>query len=398
MSSPRPGPARPRFRLRRTTRYPTTSYIGTNAGSASYDDGGSSLTRRGLLGAVSLIAVGGVAESIHWLVSSASNATVGAPRGLSRSVTTLLEGNPNPGAGSLPSPSASATPLTTPTATHAATPHSHGHTHSHSHGGTHHVHPDHAEHETKAQRAARLRSERVTLPPAQLTVRDRPAYQVDQLISDPPKQAIALTVDDGPDPEYTPKVLRLLDKYDTQASFCVIGEHAEAYPGLIRDIARAGHILVNHSYTHVLPFNTLSEKRTVWEITKTQSTIEKVSGVTPRLFRAPGGEWSPFIFRAVSAYGLEPLDWDIDPRDWAMPGTKKIVRRMLKAQPGEIVLCHDGGGNRSETVRALRKVLPTWQRKGIITIPLSVAPHWLPGATAAATTTPTPYSPSEFLT
>jgi peptidoglycan/xylan/chitin deacetylase (PgdA/CDA1 family) len=311
---------------------------------------------------------------------------------LSNAVASRIEGSPDSRKSGLPTPSPGSTPIIHATPTHSATPH-HTHAHSHSHG-THHVHPDHAHHESKAQRAARLRRERVTLPPAQLTVRDRPAYRVDQLVSDPPKQAIALTIDDGPDPEYTPKVLRLLDKYDTQASFCVIGEHAAAYPGLIRDIASAGHIVVNHSYTHVLPFSTLSEKRIVWEITKTQATIEKAAGLTPRLFRSPGGDWSPFIYRAVASYGLEPLDWDVDPRDWALPGTKKIVRRMLKAQPGEIVLCHDGGGDRSETVRALRKVLPTWQRKGLLTIPLSVAPRWLPGATPTSTTTPTPYSSS----
>lgn len=388
MPSPRQAPARKRFPLRRKSRYPTTSYIGATPSFPSYDDTGSSLTRRALIGVASLIAVGGIADAVRLLSGGGSQATVGGPRGLGGALTSLLEASPDPRNGGLPTASPHSTPLTTATPSHGPT-HHHSHTHGHS-DGSHHIHPDDAHHETKHQRAARLRNERVKLPPAQLTVRDRPAYRVDQLISNPPKQAIALTIDDGPDPEYTPKVLRLLDEYDTQASFCVIGEHAAAYPGLIRDIASAGHILVNHSYTHVLPFNTLSEKRTVWEITKTQHTIEKIAGVTPRLFRAPGGEWSSFIYRAVAAYGLEPLDWDIDPRDWAMPGTKKIVQRMLQAQPGEIVLCHDGGGNRSETVRALRTVLPTWQAKGLLTIPLSVSPHYLPGSKMAAT----PYSPT----
>ena len=297
---------------------------------------------------------------------------------------------PRPRSGSRSPPSS--TPFSTPTPSQHATPH-HSHRPAHGHGHHHgHAHADH-HHETKRERQARLRRERVTLPPPQLTVRDRPAYRVDQLISDPPARAIALTIDDGPDPQYTPAVLRLLDKYDTQASFCVIGEHAAAYPGLVRDIARAGHILVNHSYTHLQPFTSLSEKRIVWEITKTQQTIERVAGVTPRLFRSPGGDWSRFLFRAVAAYGLEPLDWDIDPRDWALPGTRKITHRMLQAQPGEIVLCHDGGGDRIETVRALRKVLPSWQRKGLLAIALDVTPHYLPGSKMAGTTydpTPTP--------
>jgi peptidoglycan/xylan/chitin deacetylase (PgdA/CDA1 family) len=157
-----------------------------------------------------------------------------------------------------------------------------------------------------------------------------------------------------------------------QASFCVVGVHADAYPRLIRDIHKAGHVIVNHSYTHIQPFASQTEQRIVNEITRTQRAIEKAAKVTPELFRSPGGDWSHFLFRAVAAYGLTPLDWDVDPRDWARPGTKQIERAMLKGRPGDIVLCHDGGGNRSETVRALRKVLPTWKHRGYTTIPLVV--------------------------
>jgi peptidoglycan/xylan/chitin deacetylase (PgdA/CDA1 family) len=116
--------------------------------------------------------------------------------------------------------------------------------------------------------------------------------------------------------------------------------------------------------------------------------------VIPQLFRAPGGDWSKFVFQAIAAYGLEPLDWDVDPRDWALPGTKHIVKAMLKARPGEIVLCHDGGGNRSETVKALRKVLPSWKRRGLATIPLQITTPYLASATAATapTTSPSPTS------
>jgi peptidoglycan/xylan/chitin deacetylase (PgdA/CDA1 family) len=208
------------------------------------------------------------------------------------------------------------------------------------------------------------------LPAARIPVRDRPIFYVDELVPNAPKHAIALTVDDGPDPDYTPKVLRLLDKYRMQASFCVVGVHAEAYPRLIRDIAHAGHVIVNHTYTHVEPFNRQTERRIVDEITRTQRAIERAAKITPHLFRAPGGEWNHFIFRAVAAYDLLPLDWDVDPADWARPGTRRIERRMLRARPNDIVLCHDGGGNRAETVRALRRVLPTWKRRGYVTVPL----------------------------
>jgi peptidoglycan/xylan/chitin deacetylase (PgdA/CDA1 family) len=206
-------------------------------------------------------------------------------------------------------------------------------------------------------------------------VREHPIYSLADLNQTEPKRAIALTVDDGPDPEWTPKVLKLLDKYRMQASFCVVGVHADSYPKLIRDIHRAGHVIVNHSYTHVQPFARQTEKRIVAEITRTQRSIERATKVTPELFRSPGGDWSHFVFRAVAAYGLTPLDWDVDPEDWARPGTLKIERAMLKGRPGDIVLCHDGGGDRSETVRALRKVLPTWKHRGYTTVPLVVHPH-----------------------
>jgi peptidoglycan/xylan/chitin deacetylase (PgdA/CDA1 family) len=206
-------------------------------------------------------------------------------------------------------------------------------------------------------------------------VRSHPIYKISEIDRHPPKKAIALTVDDGPDPDWTPKVLRLLDKHQMQASFCVVGIHADSYPGLIRDIHKAGHVIVNHSYTHVQPFARQSEKRIVAEVTRTQRAIERAAKVTPELFRSPGGEWSHFIFRAIASYGLLPLDWDIDPIDWARPGRRKIQHAMLRGRPGDIVLCHDGGGNRSETVRALRRVLPAWKHRGYTTIPLVVPEH-----------------------
>ncbi len=376
------GPARPRFRLRRTSRYPSTSYSGPLAGRASYDGAGSAVTRRGLIATGVLLAAAGATEAVRSLVGGSGSKAVGA-RGLGGSVAQLIEGHaPNPAVSPVVSPST----VTSPT---KAAPPAHTHSHSHSHA---HSHPGHRHDAGRHTTRNRARDEKVTLPPAQVQVRTSPAYSVSELIPDAPKHAIALTIDDGPDPLYTPTVLRLLDKYQTQASFCVVGVHADAYPKLVRDVARAGHILVNHSYTHPLPFTNLPQKRIVAEITRTQAAIEKASGVTPQLFRAPGGEWSKFVFEAVAAYGLEPLDWDVDPRDWAMPGTKHIVKAMLRARPGEIVLCHDGGGNRSETVKALRKVLPSWKRRGIATIPLQIAtPGYL---TSAAATVPPTTSPS----
>jgi peptidoglycan/xylan/chitin deacetylase (PgdA/CDA1 family) len=238
---------------------------------------------------------------------------------------------------------------------------------------------------------ARHRVEHVTLPPATVDVQSRPAYAVHDLLPDAPHRAIALTIDDGPDPEWTPKVLRLLDKYRVQATFCVVGVHVAAYPGLVRDVHRAGHAIVNHTWSHPLPFASLTEKQIVAQISRNQRAIEAAAGVTPQLFRAPGGEWSPFVYRAIAAYGLRPLDWDIDPADWATPGTRKIIRRMQRAKPDDIVLCHDGGGDRHETVQALRTVIPSWKRRNLDLVTL-LLPSQLK-VPAQPTTSPTPAPP-----
>jgi peptidoglycan/xylan/chitin deacetylase (PgdA/CDA1 family) len=321
------------------------------------------MTRRGLLGAAAVIGGAGVADALH----KSKHAAATEPGKTTHAVTAgHTEPAPQPGVVTTTGTTShtASPPATTPTHSHSAGPH-----HSDSHQPVGHGPAGHGRSRSEHDIA---RLEPVKLPPPKVRVRTRPVYSIDELIKDPPKHAIALTVDDGPDPEWTPKVLRLLDKHRMQASFCIIGINADNNQKLVRDVHRAGHVIVNHSYTHIQPFNRQTEKRVVEEITRTQRSIERATKETPQLFRAPGGDWSPFIFRAVAAYGLTPLDWDVDPDDWQMPGTRAIEKAMLKGRPGDIVLCHDGGGNRSETVRALRKVLPAWKHRGYTTIPLVV--------------------------
>lgn len=202
------------------------------------------------------------------------------------------------------------------------------------------------------------------------TVKHHPAYHVRDLLRHASKHAIALTIDDGPDPEWTPAVLRLLDHHRVRATFCVVGVHVAAYPRLVRDAHRAGHAIANHSYTHVQPFATQSDRRIEAEIARTQRAVERAAKVTPQLFRSPGGDWSRAVYRTCAAYDLEPLDWDVDPQDWRQPGTATIEQTLLQARPDDIVLCHDGGGDRRETVHALRHVVPEWQRRGYHLVPL----------------------------
>jgi peptidoglycan/xylan/chitin deacetylase (PgdA/CDA1 family) len=203
-----------------------------------------------------------------------------------------------------------------------------------------------------------------TETPAAVQVRSAPAFTVHDLIPDAPKNAVALTIDDGPHPQWTPRVLDLLAHYKVLATFCLVGLEVRAFPDLVRSTVRAGHMVCNHTNTHPQPFNRLPADRLDVEIGSAQTIISTETGHLPKLFRAPGGAWSPLVFSAAARHGLIPIDWDIDPRDWSRPGTATIVRKLLAARPGDILLCHDGGGDRSETLAALAQVLPVLLARG----------------------------------
>lgn len=171
---------------------------------------------------------------------------------------------------------------------------------------------------------------------------------------------IALTLDDGPDPTYTPLMLALLRRYNISATFCIIGARAVANPALVARVAAAGHHLANHTYTHPLNLGALSPAQIRGQISRTSDTISGLTaGARPTLFRAPGGSWSPAILAACKGAGLRPLDWSVDPRDWSQPGVQKITQVILtNTRPGAIIPNHDGGGNRQQTIDALGIALP----------------------------------------
>ena len=188
---------------------------------------------------------------------------------------------------------------------------------------------------------------------------DRPLYY----IHDAPK-AIALTIDDGPDPVYTPQVLRVLRQYRVTATFSMIGLNVAAYPNLARAVAEEGHHIANHTWTHS-DLVRMPVHRVHTELTRASQAIHSATGVHPQLFRAPYGAWSATVIRQCERMRMVPLDWSVDPRDWARPGVRSIVRNIMhNTQPGSIILEHDGGGNRSETVEALRIVLPRLLHQG----------------------------------
>jgi peptidoglycan/xylan/chitin deacetylase (PgdA/CDA1 family) len=203
------------------------------------------------------------------------------------------------------------------------------------------------------------RAAHVTAAVADGIVPAEPVYYLD----DGP-MTIALTIDDGPSPIYTPQVLRILEKYHVTASFSMVGENVTYYPGIARDVADAGHVIVNHTWDHSdLALMTASQART--EIARATDAIHAAVGARPTLFRAPYGAWSKATLEYCATEKLRPLDWSVDPRDWARPGVKEIVSNIMKnTRTGSIILEHDGGGDRAETVAALKNVIPRLLDKG----------------------------------
>lgn len=170
---------------------------------------------------------------------------------------------------------------------------------------------------------------------------------------------VALTFDDGPSPQWTPPLLRLLAHAHVHATFCLVGRQAAKYPALVRAIVAGGHTLCNHTWDHDERLSTRSPADVLREITRAQAAITSASGgVAPAFFRAPGGAWSPEVESVARSQHLTPLMWDVDPRDWARPGTPHVIGAVVASiRPGSIVLLHDGGGKRDQTVAAVSDLL-----------------------------------------
>jgi peptidoglycan/xylan/chitin deacetylase (PgdA/CDA1 family) len=176
-------------------------------------------------------------------------------------------------------------------------------------------------------------------------------------VHDGPK-AIALTIDDGPSPVYTPQVLRLLERYRVTATFSMIGVEVDANRGVAREVAAAGHAIANHTWTHP-DLALMTPVAIADQMKRATGAIHRATGRVPTLFRAPYGAWSPAVLRHCAQTGMTPLDWSVDPRDWSRPGVASIVGNIMhNTRTGSIILEHDGGGDRSETVAALKIVLP----------------------------------------
>ncbi|MFJ6142458.1 polysaccharide deacetylase family protein [Streptomyces anulatus] len=182
--------------------------------------------------------------------------------------------------------------------------------------------------------------------------------------------SMVLSFDDGPDPLYTPDILATLREHRVRAMFFVCGEMADGNPDLLREMADDGHVVGNHSWSHPL-IPKLSRPAIRDELGRTSEVVERTLGTPPLWYRAPYGAWNRNSFEIGAELGMEPMAWTVDTLDWRTPGTGTIVRRVLDgAAPGVVVLSHDAGGDRSQSVAALRRFLPRLLDSGYrITVP-----------------------------
>jgi peptidoglycan/xylan/chitin deacetylase (PgdA/CDA1 family) len=175
---------------------------------------------------------------------------------------------------------------------------------------------------------------------------------------------VALTFDDGPNPADTLRLLEVLREHHVRATFCLWGDHVQAHPEVARAVARGGHTLCNHTMHHD-NMATWSPERIRQDLQQTEAVIrEAVPGAHIPYFRAPYGAWGQTP-QVAAELGMQPLGWRLVIGDWAPPGTDELVRRLREGiTPGAVVLAHDGGGDRSQTVEAIDRIIPELKAQG----------------------------------
>lgn len=175
-------------------------------------------------------------------------------------------------------------------------------------------------------------------------------------------RAVALTFDDGPNPEATPRILDALAARGAKATFFVLGRHADRWPELVRRIAEEGHALGNHGWHH-RKLHVRGPGYVRRDLTLGTESIVSASGVRPKLFRAPHGFRSPWVSPIAGSLGQRTVGWSRGVWDSAKPGVDRIVRRTVDGtRPGSIMLLHDGdgydiNGDRRQTADAVPLIL-----------------------------------------
>ena len=175
---------------------------------------------------------------------------------------------------------------------------------------------------------------------------------------------VALTFDDGPDPDHTPALLDVLAEVGAPATFFVVGNRVDANPELTARIAREGHELGNHTYNH--PYLPLSRSRRVaTELRAADHAIERATGITPTLARPPYGGRSPRNVRVFDRHAKRLVLWDVNSFDWKGITAEAIALRVLaRVRPGSIILLHEARDGGDVTIEAVRMLVPALRARG----------------------------------
>jgi peptidoglycan/xylan/chitin deacetylase (PgdA/CDA1 family) len=175
---------------------------------------------------------------------------------------------------------------------------------------------------------------------------------------------VYLTFDDGPSTPYTSQIAKILTAYRVKATFFETGQHVTSLPSVTRLVRSGGSSVQNHTWGHK------NLTKVTWSYFKYQvraadSAIRAQTGYTPRCLRPPYGAVNSTVYSRAASLGKTIVLWSVDPRDWTRPGSATITRRVLNSvRPGSVILLHDGGGNRSQTVAALPAILKTLKARG----------------------------------
>jgi peptidoglycan-N-acetylglucosamine deacetylase len=192
---------------------------------------------------------------------------------------------------------------------------------------------------------------------------------------------IALTFDDGPNDPHTFHLLDVLSRHDVHATFFLIGRYVHQRPDIAAEIAKRGHVIGNHTFTHpLLTFQSSASIRT--EISQCRDAIHDAVGEHSNLFRPPWGARRPAVFRVVRQVGLNPVMWNITGYDWNAPSAEFIEQKVgPKIHGGDVILLHDGGHaafgtDRSATVAAVDRLMTRCTAEGyeFATIPKMMGP------------------------
>lgn len=183
----------------------------------------------------------------------------------------------------------------------------------------------------------------------------------------------AITFDDGPNALYTTEILDLLAKYHAKATFFVVGKQADKLPNIVKREVKEGHEIAVHTYTHNYNKN-ITEDVLKDELIHTSNVINRLTGIKPTLFRPVGGFFNDIIINTAinNDYRVIMWSWHQDTKDWSKPGIDTITSHViLNARPGDIILLHDSGGDRSQTVKALENILKFFNKNGYKCITIS---------------------------